>query len=367
MPPKRKAAAPKKQKKAPAPRQKKPRTTVPVRAPTFRNPVGARSGREMFIDRPAVSTKAEDNVYTPRHNVKLVPFGKTAKIEMPSSTSYNIQANERMYELYVSRLKGISKAIPSWSVVWPQSHFTMGCIASRFSGKSVLIDKLCSYHLVSRRFDLEKQKLVRSRKQFFERKILFAPTAFQDESLNHRVFDEVYTTRLDLEKFLAQYYRLPPDKKSDLPSTLIVLDDVHRWLNHEAHSMMDWFVTSNRHYNCSIIAIAQNVKSFAPSMRNNFSDLIMFRCRLDEERKKITAAFGTNFDSYYNIIDWNKKYNFIYMSIRKGPITWIFEGNPVKHREDLMFHERDVTIQLKFLGTDVPTSANSEIEEEIKI
>ena len=256
---------------------------------------------------------------------------------------------------YMQQLRRVNKRNTGFSIAWPQEHFSMLVVARRFSGKSTLIDKLVKEHLVSKRMDWDSKRLMRSELQFFERKVLFAPTARRDTSLDCTPFDEVYTTQADLEEFVAKYRHA--DENSEFKSTLIVMDDVHTWLDYKSNSAIHWFITVNRHYKCSIIIVAHNIGGVAPSIRNNASEWILFRCKMDEELKKISEAFGTQFDDYYNRVDWSVDYNFLYMTLRRGPVTLFFEGRPKEgipkdDMKKLSFNEQDVTIKMKYLGKD---------------
>lgn len=294
---------------------------------------------------------------------KLVEEGQSA-LYVPEAMSELSSQQDRFDSLikerklhvqYLQQLKQVNKRNTGFSVAWPQDHFSMVVVARRYSGKSTLIDKLVKEHLVSKRMDWNTRRLVHSDIQFFERKILFSPTAHRDTSLEADSFDEVYTRQEDLEVFIARYKNA--DEGAQFPSTLIVMDDVSTWLDSQSHSLLHWFITVNRHYQCSIITVAHNLKNAAPSIRNNASEWILFRCKLDEEKKKIGEAFGTSFDIFYDQVDWSIDYNFLYMTLRKGPVTWFFEGRTKElenkvTQKSMTFNDQDVTVRMRYLGMD---------------
>lgn len=292
----------------------------------------------------------------PKHFTKFVDWSVPE-----TSLRYNhLYAQRKLYNIYLKELQKIQRRGTGFSICWPQDHFSLLVVARRYSGKSVFVDKLVKEHLVSSRMDISQNRLVKSKKQFFEQKLLFSPTANRDESLDTSSFDEVYTTQADLERFIQQYKVATSDQQ--FPSTLIVLDDTHSWIDFNSRSLIHWFVTVNRHFKCSMIVVSQNVMAIAPSMRNNASEWCLFRCKMDEELLKIAQAFGTNFEHFYNQVNWDEDFNFLYMTLRKGPVTWFFEGKPkegqLKTPSNLTFIEQDCTLRMKFLGSDIlPTNS----------
>lgn len=288
-----------------------------------------------------------------------ISYGETSNGILPESSHGADRMSQMMNEKkltvqYLNQLKLVVKRNTGFSVAWPQDHFSMVVVARRLSGKSTLINKLVQEHLVSKRMDIPSRRLVKSDVQFFTRRVLFKPTAYRDASLDISPFDDVFTTQTELESFISKYKAAKDD--DDFESTLVVMDDVSTWLDSQSHSLVHWFITVNRHFNCSIITVAHNIKNSSPSIRNNASEWILFRCKLDEEKKKIEEAFGTSFEEYYDSVDWSVDYNFLYMTLRKGPVTWFFEGRPKeglpKTTRVMNFNEQDVSVNMKYLGKD---------------
>lgn len=280
------------------------------------------------------------------------------------SSMRQIMANRHLYVEYLKRLKKMIERCTGFSAVWPQDHFSMVVCARRRSGKTTFMDKLVKEHLVSYRMDHSNggHTLVRSKNQFFKKRILVSPTAFKEHGMDTSSFDEIFTSGAELNNFLVKYKNNP---KEEFENTLLVLDDTHSWLDHHSGSLILWFITVNRHYNCSVIAATHNIRSLAPVIRNNASEWVLFRTRLDEELHKIQEAFGTSFEEHYNEVNWSEPFNFLYMTLRDGPTTWFFEGKAsgTKFCKPKTFNEEDCTIQMRYLGNDL-LPANSTLEVE---
>lgn len=337
-------------------RRRRSKRAPNIRKRTVRHRTSKRIQMPMDIayDRNTITAFTESMTRPPQ-----ISYEESNRTILPESCDGSNRMSQLLNEKklavqYLSQLKTVVKRNTGFCVAWPQDHFSMVVVARRLSGKSTLINKLVEEHLVSKRMDIPSRKLIKSGMQFFERKVLFKPTAYRDPSLNLSSFDDVFTTRAELESFVTKYYNAKDDDVFE--STLVVMDDVSTWLDSQSHSLVHWFITVNRHFNCSIITVAHNIKNAGPTIRNNASEWILFRCKLDEELKKIEEAFGTSFNEFYDAVDWTVDYNFLYMTLRKGPVTWFFEGRPregvPKTKRTMNFNEQDVSVNMKYLGKD---------------
>lgn len=218
----------------------------------------------------------------------------------------------------------------------PQRHFTWLLVARRESGKSNLLNNIIKGGLVTYRVDARTEKLIKSKDQFFKKKILFAPTAGLDKSLDATSFDEIYRTKAEIENVIKEFVK----NKARVP-TLFVGDDVQGWCSHEANSIISWFATVNRHYGASLIISVQNLKQgLSPSIRNNLSDFTNFRIALESERRKMQDDIGADFITHYNMIDWNTQYQYMHMKVTKGPTLWYFQGVTP---ETIAHHEANIS------------------------
>ena len=270
-----------------------------------------------------------------------------------------MKKNLALFELFYTNLNHLMTFNTGFSIPWPQSHFTWMMPSRRMSGKTTIVMKLLETHLRTRRYDLEAEKLVVSKKQFFDEILLFSPTAQrQDATINKRLFTRLIATQQEAEAELAKYKNATPKEK--FPSRLLVFDDCHSWFTHQAHSLMEWFVTANRHYNCSLIFLEQQFHGVNPTIRNNLSEVTVFRVALQTELKAIEMGFGTRFMEFYDQVDWSKSYNFLHMTLRKGPKVVFYEG--IMSSDDSQpqgFLVKNNNITMRYLGSDDSVIVNA--------
>lgn len=257
---------------------------------------------------------------------------------------------ERQERLFQERVRSTILSIydrgTGFGPLMPQSNFTWLIVARRMSGKSTLLNSLMKKHWVSMR--VQDGELVKSKDQFFKKKILCSPTAGRDKSLDASEFDLVYTTREEMEGVI-QAIRDGPSNGSN---NLLVLDDVQSWVDHSANSLVSWFATVNRHYGWSMAISVQNLRQgLSPSIRNNLSEFTTFKIPLAIERLKIQQDIGTNFIDAYNLVDWEKKYQYMHMKITKGPTTWYFQGVNQEESWNSLLSE-NVNLQWKLLARE---------------
>ena len=298
-------------------------------------------------------------VFGPRIGISREKAGLLVPDYMPSPYQRldRLQAEKKLYKEYLLQLRRLPKRVTGFSALWPQSHFSMLICARRYSGKSTLVSKCVKEQWVSWRMDWQTRKLVRSENQFFKKKILISPTAYRDSSIDISSFDEVYTSKQDFEDLMQKYKDARPGQEFE--STLIVLDDIHTWLHFNTKSMIHWFITVNRHYDCSLAFLTHNIKGSAPVIRNNASEYVVFRVAVEEELKRMEEAFGAKFEEFYNMVDWSKPFNFLYMTLRLGPKTYFYEGRGGEDDttevdpDSLDFNHEDCTMRMRYLGSDV--------------
>ena len=78
--------------------------------------------------------------------------------------------------------------------------------------------------------------------------------------------------------------------------------------------------TYNRHMNCSTISNFQMLKACPKILRNNATDIFLFKCRSEKERYEQYLEYGSlrySKDDYYRLFDYatSKPYSFLYVKL----------------------------------------------------
>lgn len=220
---------------------------------------------------------------------------------------------------------------PAWWDGFGTGHFTWIIPSKRYSGKSVLLNRLVGNLLVSRD-DVQRDQVdggggKPSKYQFFEKKILISPTAHRDESLDTSHFDEVVTGdeqakdggRQQINEVIQRIMR-----KRKYQSTLLVLDDCMGLIGHTGADLINRFSTRNRHYGTSILLATQCFKSISPTLRVNTSQWCIFRCINSDERNKMMKELEA-VRQFYDKIDWeDEPFQFLYIRDAPGPKTLVY-------------------------------------------
>ena len=179
----------------------------------------------------------------------------------------------------------------------PEPPFRLVVVAPSNTGKSVMVSNLIS----SDNFPY--------RKYFKENIFIFSPTfkmgsmTGMDNIKKENIFDtfdvEVLNSIIREQKDLVETY----GKKKSSP-ILIVLDDVVGELDAKRKEFLKKSYFGLRHYNGSIILLAQQYKMIPKSARMNCSDSIFFEVANEAELQNITEEQNIEKNRFLNIYDY---------------------------------------------------------------
>lgn len=177
----------------------------------------------------------------------------------------------------------------------PTPPFRLVVVAPSNTGKSVMVSNLIS----SDNFPYKKY--------FGENIFIFSPT-FKMGSMGgmkniskNNIFDtfdvDILNSIINEQKNLIETY-------GNSSPILIILDDVVGELDAKRKEFLKKAYFGLRHYNASIILIAQQYKMIPKSVRMNCSDTILFEVANDNELKDITEEQNIQKDKFINIYDY---------------------------------------------------------------
>ena len=300
------------------------------------------------------------------HMMKVVPLQELQNRKLMPSKIQFVDAGDEVFqnrgvskdvdaeeELIVQTRKQYEEFVDSsfkmgtgFGPTMPQAHFTWVMIARRFSGKSTLLNCLVKRHFVTKR--IKNDELVVSDLPFFSQIIFASPTAGLDKTIDLSDMSKIIKTKDEMCNWILDRMQNPNGV-----STLLILDDVQRWFDYSANSVMDQFATVNRHFQVSIIISAQNLRqALSPSLRNNWTDFTTFCIPLEVERKKMQEDIGSDFNKFYDMVDWDIPHQYMHIKITSGPVLWYFQG--LSEKQELTYLEKTngYPFRWKLLGTD---------------
>lgn len=187
--------------------------------------------------------------------------------------------------------------------------FVMGIIAPRGSGKGVLITNL----LLNPNF-LNREN--------YDNAFIISPTIYNDRTAKHlrdnfkgSLFDKYDDTII---RDILQYQQSFSDE--DKPKSILVVDDCVGFKTPQ----LDFLSTRSRHNNISMITSVQQTKAIKKVMRNNLTDVILFKTKNKKELQDIYDEWGALFGSFdeFNKIykhATKEKYNFLYLKLDENP------------------------------------------------
>ncbi len=187
--------------------------------------------------------------------------------------------------------------------------FVLGIIAPRGSGKGVLITNL----LLNPNF-LNREN--------YDNCFIISPTIYNDRTAAHlrenfkgSLFDKYDDTII---RDIIQYQQSFNDE--DKPKTILVCDDMIG-IKCEAFNNL---TTKSRHNNISIITSTQQAKSIKKVVRNNLTDVILFKTKNKKEFQDIYDEWGALYGSFDEFNKMYKhatkeKYNFLYLKLDENP------------------------------------------------
>lgn len=179
----------------------------------------------------------------------------------------------------------------------PVPPFRLVVVAPSNTGKSVMVSNLIS----SDNFPYKKY--------FKENIFIFSPTfkmgsmTGMDNIKKENIFDtfnvEVLNSIISEQKDLIETY----GKKKSSP-ILIILDDVVGELDAKKKEFLKRAYFGLRHYNGSIILLAQQYKMIPKSARMNCSDTVLFEVANENELRDITDEQNIEKNRFLNIYDY---------------------------------------------------------------
>ena len=194
------------------------------------------------------------------------------------------------------------------------------CIAGYNSGKTTLINSM----------------LLQSRENgFYGAQDLFDETIIMSNTINNdptaRFLKKAFTvTDGYSDGMISELYQRQKafGEKKNAPFIALIADDI-LGRNLKRNSELSFFATRFRHANCGLLAIfVQNFKSVDTILRNNSSDIIIFKQTNKRQLEQIEEEFGgiyeNNFMELYKIAT-QEKYNFLYLRLKTGEAFRNFE------------------------------------------
>tara|TARA_R110001606_G_scaffold4365_3_gene20354 strand:+ start:6689 stop:7459 length:771 start_codon:yes stop_codon:yes gene_type:complete len=139
-------------------------------------------------------------------------------------------------------------------------------------------------------------------------------------------------------------------EKKDMPFIALLLDDI-LGSNMKRNNEVSFLATRYRHHNIGLMGVfTQNFKSVDTILRNNATDVIIFKQTNNKQLMQIAEEFHPPFNDiktflqiYYKATAG--KYNFLYLKVQ--------EGKALRNFEDILFEDN------KMVGAEV------EIPEEV--
>lgn len=157
--------------------------------------------------------------------------------------------------------------------------------------------------------------------------------------------EDHYTDNM-IKDLIAQQKKYPRD---EMPSMLILLDDI---LSRDFKKTNDISMLSSkfRHYEMSIFLSTQSFRSIGTIIRNNATDILIFKQQNSKELEKIREEYGELcgsedvFMKYYNYAH-DEPYSFLYISVQDNPAKFYkrheeFIGQGSKPVKDLSVREK---------------------------
>jgi len=192
----------------------------------------------------------------------------------------------------------------------PQFPFVLALIGSRNCGKTTLYTNL-----------LLNPNMLHT--ENIDHCTIISPTIYNDRSAKHlrdKYRGSIYDQYDDeIIKDLIHYQQQFTD--SDKPRSILILDDSVGYKTHH----LNFLSTRSRHNNINLIFSVQACKrGLQKTVRNNLTDIIIFRTNNSKEFEEIYLEWGSMFGSrerfkkMYNYATKNK-YNFLYLKLNDHP------------------------------------------------
>tara|TARA_R110000796_G_scaffold150346_1_gene267100 strand:- start:162 stop:812 length:651 start_codon:yes stop_codon:yes gene_type:complete len=154
-------------------------------------------------------------------------------------------------------------------------------------------------------------------------------------------------------------------EKKNAPFIALFADDI-LGRNLKRNSELSFFATRFRHANCGLLAIfTQNFKSVDTILRNNSSDIIIFKQTNKRQLEQIEEEYGGVYEGMFMElykIATAKKYNFLYLRMKTGEAFRNFEEKIGEYGNILSSLRVDDKDGLPKTSTEIP-----DIPDENKI
>ena len=202
----------------------------------------------------------------------------------------------------------------------PQIPSLILCCAGYNSGKTTLINSM----------------LLQSRENgFYGAQDLFDETIIMSNSIHNdpccRFIKKAFTvTDGYTDGMITELFNKQKSfgEKKNMPFIALIADDI-LGKNLKRNSELSFFATRFRHANCGLLAIfTQNFKSVDTILRNNSSDIIIFKQTNKKQLLQIEEEYGGVYEGkfleLYKIATKNK-YSFLYLRMKSGEAFRNFE------------------------------------------
>ena len=214
----------------------------------------------------------------------------------------------------IKSLDDISNPLPNFS---DRSNFIMSIIAPTGSGKSVLISNIVR-KFYYRKFD----------------KIYFCSSNVSDHDGENKIYDNAYNSiefdenRIfeDINDEIIDYIKTDIVSDDDFEKkdyrTLLVIDDLITSIANRKNREVIKFILKSRHLKCSIIIISHKFNMLPTIIRNNLTDLILFRSKSKQELETIyKGIIDLEEEKWFQFYEYstNEPYNFLYVKLNKNP------------------------------------------------
>ena len=155
--------------------------------------------------------------------------------------------------------------------------------------------------------------------------------------------------------------------REDMPTMCILLDDI---LSRDFKKTNDisFLCSKFRHYEMSIFLTTQSFRSISTIIRNNATDILIFRQNNQKELEKIKEEYGElcgseeQFMEYYNLA-MNEPYSFLYIDGQSNPARFYR-----RHETLLGIGKKKVVNEIpKEIDDDIFSEAKGKDKKELKV
>lgn len=188
--------------------------------------------------------------------------------------------------------------------------FVIALIGSRNCGKTTLYTNLLlNPNLLNR--------------ENYDNAFIISPTIYNDRSAMHlrNAFKASLYDKYDDEIVgsIVEYQQAFTDE--DKPRSILIIDDSVGYKTNK----LNYLATRSRHNNLNLIFSVQQTKSIKKVVRNNLTDVIIFKTKNKKELQDIYDEWGGMYGCYDEFLKMYKyatkePYNFLYLKLESNPI-----------------------------------------------